>query len=150
MQRLQTLIVDRGQLLHVVDVDEHFKGSAFALTFETGTTLLIANSKDDSVVIIDLADVQMLDGVLDHRQFEELRTILAEGLVFDSARRDRHSLGAVWSSVVGSSPVWAWFLTNNLGFNDGIQVEFTDAERTRTTIQLLVSASKMTVRRVED
>jgi hypothetical protein len=146
MDRLQSLLVDRGRLLRVLDVDQGFRGSAFALLFAGGTTLVVANETDDSIVIADILELQSLAGVLCQRQFEELRSLLgAEPHLLTELKGDVQ-LAPSWSRVVGSWPVWAWHLTNNLGVCDGIQVEFADEQRERSTIQLVVAASQMSVR----
>jgi hypothetical protein len=146
----QELLVDRGMLLRVVDLDVAFVRSSLVLEFERGRTLLVAAEQDDSLVMTDLDTFGDSELAIDHEQFDELyalvRTYL-EASAKDLALPQRMDLSATqpWANVVGALPVWAWALTNNLGYPDGVQVEFVVAERKRIWIQLVVCASQLDI-----
>jgi hypothetical protein len=59
---------------------------------------------------------------------------------------------APWSDVIGMHVLWAWGLTNNQGYLDGLEIEFyrRDKERAKsTTLRFLGIASGIDVARVD-
>lgn len=143
-QDLQRLIVDRGPLLGMYDVDATFRLSCLAMCFAEGTTLLVAVQKDDSVQVVDVEDVASLSSVLLRSQFEDLERYAAEYACRDAVPVpgwiDLASLQP-WSALIGRFAAWAWVLTNNFGFQDAVQIEFMDENQDSMTIQLLVAGS---------
>jgi Family of unknown function (DUF6334) len=148
--KIQQLLVDRGSLLRVVDLDVEFLRSSMVLEFQLGRTLLVAANKDDSLVMTDLDTFGDSELDLDPAQLDELSSLIGsyqEASASELALPPKMDLSAFqpWSNVVGALPVWAWSLTNNLGYPDGVQVEFVVAERKRIWIQLVVCASQLDI-----
>src|SRR5688500_1397 len=53
---------------------------------------------------------------------------------------------APWSACIGSGVRWAWRLTNQQGYSDGVRLEFDEAdEASRTIIELVEEASAIQI-----
>lgn len=146
---LQDLLVDRGSLVEVLDLDTSFPNTALALRFSGGVTLLLVDERDDTVVVADLADPDQLSQCLGKRQLGEAVAWLARlGANSDTTvgvSAVEPTRAPPWSAAIGGTVGWAWFLINNLGLRDGLQLEFIDEERRRTTVQLLAAACQFGV-----
>jgi hypothetical protein len=55
-----------------------------------------------------------------------------------------------WLGVIGAEVTWAWVLTNNRGFEDGVQFLFRSSGGTETCIQLEAAASEFRTAIVTD
>ncbi|REJ65138.1 MAG: hypothetical protein DWQ31_19195 [Planctomycetota bacterium] len=52
-----------------------------------------------------------------------------------------------WTSAIGKPLLWSWTMTNQLGYFDGVQIQFgTNVENAGVQVQLLVVASEIKVR----
>ena len=50
----------------------------------------------------------------------------------------------VWSLCIGKPLQWAWLMTNQQGYNDGVRLEFNDPESPASTIiDLIIAASSI-------
>ena len=53
---------------------------------------------------------------------------------------------APWLACAGLGVCWAWRLTNQQGYSDGVRLEFSEpGEESRATVELVVSASAIDV-----
>jgi hypothetical protein len=145
MTVLQRLLIDRGQLTAVVDLDPTLPRNALALVFNDATTIIVVSERDDTIALCDSDDLSSLESLLAAEQYRELNQSVAQmrspsGHVVDV------STESPWASVVSKTPTWAWCLTNNLGYRDGLQIEFVDDNRNGVTIQLVAAASQCSTR----
>jgi Family of unknown function (DUF6334) len=83
-----------------------------------------------SVVLRAVADDDTLAASLGELKSEPYETLVEIG---DSEQ---------WSSCVGYNVCWAWQLTNQQGYSDGVRLEFGElGEGSRVVIELIVAAS---------
>lgn len=50
-----------------------------------------------------------------------------------------------WSACLGSSVRWAWRLTNQQGYPDGVRLEFGVPDKASTVVELIVAASAIQI-----
>lgn len=104
LTELQRLCDEAGPLLAVRET--RFEGSA---DFVTGYDFAFAN----------LSARLLADG-----EFDTIRLVIAPGDVpTDSAALDV-SANAPWTRAIGLELVWAWALTNQQGYTDGLRFQF--------------------------
>jgi hypothetical protein len=54
-----------------------------------------------------------------------------------------------WSNAIGMRIQWFWWLRNNQGYTDGLQIEFvSDSTSGSETFQFIAVASRLSIRRV--
>jgi hypothetical protein len=53
-----------------------------------------------------------------------------------------------WSRSIGRELGWVWFLRNNRGYDDGVQLEFDDDTRSELVVQWIAIASAIVVHEV--
>jgi hypothetical protein len=134
---LNSLVVQRGLLTAVVDVDMQLPRSCLCLRFEEGATIVWVTD-DDSLLLADLTEADIGDAST-RDEIERLKSGDWSG-VQDLRRMEP------WASLIGSLPSWAWILDSNLGFEDGLQIEFVDPDgRTVRTIQLMTGGGTLGV-----
>lgn len=136
---LDALLVDRGRLKAVFDIDPTCPGSALAFQFETGITIASVTPLD-AVALADVG-VALPDDPSAHHTLAALRGGDTRELV---ALTPDHP----WSTLVDNSVIWAWNLTNNQGYCDGVQLEFIEAESQATTtiLQLMAEGGRFSFR----
>jgi hypothetical protein len=120
-------IVDEGGTLTGVD-HALFEGdsqfvTAVVLRFERLTAVFRAVSEDDTLAV-----------TIGAHQSEESESITGV------------ERSCSWASCLGQSLCWAWRLTNQQGYDDGVRLEFgTPGQHhlERTTVELIVAASSI-------
>ena len=55
-----------------------------------------------------------------------------------------------WLRVIGAEIIWAWVLTNQFGFEDGVQMLFLAPDGRETCIELMAAASRFQAAIVTD
>lgn len=56
---------------------------------------------------------------------------------------------APWSSAIGRPLLWIWEMTNQLGYLDGVQIEFArDVQSESVTLQLIALGAQLRVRAI--
>lgn len=62
---------------------------------------------------------------------------------------DEHSVDATdstpWSECVGFGVGWAWSLTNQQGYRDGVRLEFHNPDKASVVVELIVVASAIQI-----
>ncbi len=135
---LEALLVDRGHLKAVLDLDLTLPGSVLAFQFETGTTIAWVDSSDTA----QLADMAVAgrDDPSMKRPLELLGSGDTNGVVGLTEQSS-------WSQLVGNYVAWAWTLTNHQGFEDGVQLEFVETSTMKSTIlQLMAEGGRFSIR----
>ena len=122
---LDALLVDRGRLKAVLDIDLSLPGGVLAFEFETGTTIAWVNSSDAA----ELADMAVAGR--DDPSMKRPLELLGSGDTNDVIGLTEQS---PWSQLVGNYVAWAWTLTNHQGFEDGVQMEFVETSTMTSTI----------------
>lgn len=136
---LDSLLVDRGRLKAVTDLDQSLPGSALAFRFEEGTTIIVVNPSD-AVEISDIAD----DAERDDPTVTAAVALLRAGQTRDVTDLTGHE---PWSGLIDNYVAWAWNLTSNSGFDDGVQLEFVETSRMSSTIvQLMAEGGIFSIR----
>jgi hypothetical protein len=93
------------------------------LSFEAGDWSLVVNPDDDTLLITEPFET-------DHAHF-------------DSAPEN-----SPWRLALGKRPRWIWTMTNQQGYQDGIQFEFADPGEAAVTIQMIAMASSWHIRQL--
>lgn len=108
------------------------KPNAIVLRFESGSTT-VSVSDFDSVEIVSAEP--------------QLSTRSGKGESTSDSLPSPLTRASPWARLMGTDVVWAWVLTNNQGFSDGIQIEFIDLEsRVTTIVQLMAEGGSLDVR----
>jgi hypothetical protein len=120
-------LMDAGALSSVdklVDPELPSAAEVYVLRFEQLTLTICVNPDDDTVVLVEgerIAPSQM-----------------------------KGEAEAIWSNAVGRPLRWAWLLTNQQGYGDGVQLDFARPEEARgVCLQLLAVASALKLQKVE-
>ena len=119
-------------------MDRELPGSTLAFGFEEGITIARVNLRD----AVELGDISEAG-----RDDRALASVV--GLLRAGATQNLSDLTAQspWSALVDNGVVWAWNLTNNAGFDDGLQMEFIEtASRRSTIVQLMAEGGTFSVR----
>ena len=112
----------RGVGYTLLDGDPRFVTSV-ALRFDSLTAVFRAVSDDDTLSAA-------------------VEDLLAEP---DETLADASGLRP-WASCIGRTPAWAWRMTNQQGYTDGVRFEFGEVgQPATTTVELLVVASALRV-----
>lgn len=119
-------LAEAGELTavdEIVHVDLPDAAEAFVFRFERATVSVVVNADDDTISIRDGA------------------VLLAEG------QSQRPSIrGGAWSELLHRHVRWAWLLTNQQGYLDGLQLELANVgEPQGNVVQLIAIASSIKV-----
>ena len=81
------------------------------------------------------------------RDFDTIRLELGELTIRENCYVKIATSLKPWETVVGTSPVWIWLLTNQQGYEDGLRLEFSSIQENRrgNVITLVVIASAILV-----
>jgi hypothetical protein len=116
---LHQTVYQGGRLLGVREAllwEESDRVSALELTFEALTLTLSVDSEFDSI--------------------QATLAPMADGMIIRKAAQD------VWQSCLGKGLHWAWRLTNQQGYDDGVRLEFHNpGEDTSVRAELIAMAS---------
>lgn len=138
---LHGLLVERGPLRSVFDLNPSFRNTSLALIFDSGITCVVCDCRTDSVRIADSAHFPDLCDVVDPLFFPQLEVrvrsleVREPGFGLTEISNERP-----WRDVLGWQVAWAWFLTNNLDWQDALQIQFSRASQD-VTIQLIAMAA---------
>lgn len=126
MLALLRSLTEAGELTavdEIVHVDLPDDAEAFVLRFEHATVSVVVNADDDSLSI------------------REGAAALGEG------QSQRPSVqGGAWTELLHRHLRWAWLLTNQQGYLDGVQLELANAgEAKGSVVQLIAVASSIKV-----
>jgi len=94
------------------------------------------------VVRVDLEFDALVVAVVAEEEFDTIALMLDLPEPEDDATVHTVTDDLPWSIVVGKHVRWGWLMTNHVGNEDGIQIEFTEKpEASGVTIQMMVVAS---------
>ena len=129
MFNVDEILAQEIKAIQVLIWNDHQHPSTIELIlFDFGNQkLIIQADKDyDTLILEILKDYKIEETEKEHQ-------------IIDSSMI--HQYG--FSDVLGKKIIWLWTLTNNLGYQDGIQIELEN----RVSIQFIVEASSISVRR---
>jgi hypothetical protein len=120
---LQQVCYDSGRLIHARHAlypgDPHWV-TAVELTFESSVVSFHAVAADDTLAV-----------ALGPLVTERDETIVPA------------NESAPWTMCLGRSVIWAWVLTNQQGYTDGVRLEFRSQEPVGPVVELVVLASQI-------
>jgi len=105
--------------VHYLSIDEEINWiSAIKLTFENGVVYNEAVGATDEIVLTNKLN--------DHYQIITAANDITP-----------------WAEAIGRPTLWLWNLTNQQGYNDGVQYAFAAPRQNEIIIQLMVEASSI-------
>jgi len=113
---------------------------------EAGPLLAVGETRFESspafVTAYDFAFANLSARLLADSEFDTIRLVVAPRGVPSNAGTLDVSTCAPWTRAIGLEVVWAWALTNQQGYTDGLRLQFGLGEK-GVVVELVVSASRL-------